>query len=200
MFTYHMTMLDLCKSVFVFLEMLYSLIFSYMFIFSFFDCYIPLHRNLTLCIIWACARYAKNALEKARCLHACLLLRLSYISMGNGLEQWRASIGLFNSKCIIKQRVRVNVSMAYHLIYMMYFLKWAVSSTSKLLSFVFNEMECNLFFKIVLILELLETGDIEMNPGPYNINNSLSILHSNIRSICNKYDYLNENFLDFMFQ
>ena len=31
--------------------------------------------------------------------------------MGNGLEQWRASIGLFNSKCIIKQRVRVNVSM-----------------------------------------------------------------------------------------
>ena len=31
--------------------------------------------------------------------------------MGNGLEQWRARIGLFNSKCIIKQRVRVNVSM-----------------------------------------------------------------------------------------
>ena len=28
--------------------------------------------------------------------------------MDNGLEQWRASIGLFNSKCIIKQRVRVN--------------------------------------------------------------------------------------------
>ena len=120
--------------------------------------------------------------------------------MGNGLEQWRASIGLFNSKCIIKQRVRVNISMAYHLIYMMCFLKWAVSSTSKLLSFVFNQMECNLFFKIVLILELLETGDIEMNPGSNNINNSLSILHSNIRSICNKYDYLNENFLDFVFQ
>ena len=117
--------------------------------------------------------------------------------MGNGLEQWRASIGLFNSKCIINQRVRVNVSMAFIFTYMMFFLKWAVSSTFKLLSFVFDEMVCNLYFKIVLIILLLKSGDIEMNPGPNNINNSLSILHSNIRSIRNKFDYLTENFLDF---
>ena len=77
------------------------------------------------------------------------------------------------------------------------FPKWAVSSTFKLLSFVFNEMVCNLYFKIVLIFLLLKSGDIEMNPGPNNINNSLSILHSNIRSIRNKFDYLTENFLDF---
>ena len=64
--------------------------------------------------------------------------------MGNGLEQWRASIGFFNSKCIIKQRVRVNVSMAFIFTYMMFFLKWAVSSNFKLLSFVFDEMVCNL--------------------------------------------------------
>ena len=49
--------------------------------------------------------------------------------MGNGLEQWRASIGLFNSKCIIKQRVRVNVSMAFIFTYMMFFLKWAVNKS-----------------------------------------------------------------------
>ena len=91
----------------------------------------------------------KLAVEKARCLHACLLLKLSYISMGNGLEQWRASIGLFNSKCIIKQRVRVNISMAFIFNYLMYFLKWAVSSTFKS-SFVFNVMVCNLYLKIVL--------------------------------------------------
>ena len=36
-----------------------------------------------------------------------------------------------------------------------------------------------------------------MNPGTNNINNSLSILHSNIRSIRNKFDYLTENILDF---
>ena len=93
----------------------------------------------------------KLAVEKARCLHACQLLRLSYISMGNGLEQWRASIGLFNSKCIVKQRVRVNISMAFIFYYMMYFLKWAVSCTFKL-SFVFNEMVCNLYLKIVLFI------------------------------------------------
>ena len=49
----------------------------------------------------------------------------------------------------------------------------------------------------MLILLLLEAGDIEMNPGPNIINNSLSILHSNIRSIRNKLDYITENFLDF---
>ena len=36
-----------------------------------------------------------------------------------------------------------------------------------------------------------------MNPRPYIINNSLSILHSNIRSIRNKLDYITENFLGF---
>ena len=71
---------------------------------------------------------------------------------------------------------------------MMYFLIWTVISTCKLLSFVFNEMVCNLYFKVVLIVLLLESGDIEINPGPYNINNYLSILHSNIRSIRNKCD------------
>ena len=89
--------------------------------------------------------------------------------MGNGLEQWRASIGIFSSKCIIKQRARVNVSMAFIFTYMMFFLKWAVRSTFKLSSFVFNEMVCNLYFKIVLIFLLLKSGDIEMNPGPNNI-------------------------------
>ena len=33
-----------------------------------------------------------------------------------------------------------------------------------------------------------------MNPGPENIDNSLSILNSNIRSIRNQFDYLTENF------
>ena len=86
--------------------------------------------------------------------------------------------------------------MAFIFTYMMYFLKWAVSSTFKLLSFVFIKMVCNLYFKIVLIVLLLKSGDIEMNPGPNNFNNSLSILHGNIRSIRNKFDYLTD-FLDF---
>ena len=42
-----------------------------------------------------------------------------------------------------------------------------------------------------------EAGDVERNPGPNTINNSLSILHCNIRSIRNKLDYITENLLDF---
>ena len=59
--------------------------------------------------------------------------------------------------------------MAFIFYYMNYLLKWAVCS-SKLLSFVFNDIVCNLYFKIVLILLLLEAGDIELNPGPDTTN------------------------------
>ena len=48
---------------------------------------------------------------------------------------------------------------------------------------------------MALILLLLEAGDIEMNPGPNIINNSLSILHSSIRSIRNTLDYITELFI-----
>ena len=50
---------------------------------------------------------------------------------------------------------------------------------------------------IVLFLLLLKAVDIEMNPGPDTINSSLSIVHSNISSIRNKFDYITESFLDF---
>ena len=55
-------------------------------------------------------------------------------------------------------------------------------------------MVCNLYFKIVLIILLLKSGDIEMNPGHNNINNFISISHRNITSIRNKFDYLTETF------
>ena len=90
----------------------------------------------------------------------------------------------------------VKVSIAFIFYYMSCLLKWAACSC-KLLSFVFNDIVCNLLFKIVLILLLLEAGDKEMNSGPDTINSSLPILHSNIRSIRNKFDYITKNFLDF---
>ena len=52
-------------------------------------------------------------------------------------------------------------------------------------------------FKIVLILLLLEAGDLERNPGPKTSNYPLSILHCSIRIIHNKVDYITENLLDF---
>ena len=78
---------------------------------------------------------------------------------------------IFNSKCVIKQRVMVKMSMAFIFHCMSCLLKWAACSC-KLLSFVFSDIVCNLFLKIVLILFILEAGDIEMNPGPDTINSS----------------------------
>ena len=79
---------------------------------------------------------------------------------------------------------------------MKYLQKWT-GNNCKRLSLALKDLICSLYFKIVLILLLLEACDIEMNPGPNIINNSLSILHSNIRSIRKKFDYITENFLDF---
>ena len=54
----------------------------------------------------------------------------------------------------------------------------------------------NIKFAVVIILLLLEAGDVESNPGP-NPENTLSVLHLNIRSIRNKIDFLIDNFTDF---
>jgi len=58
----------------------------------------------------------------------------------------------------------------------------------------------NFDFFLVLLLLILQAGDVEMNPGPVNINqheNCLSIIHCNIRSIRQKLDYIRDNFTDF---
>ena len=54
---------------------------------------------------------------------------------------------------------------------MNYLLKWTVCNC-KLLSLALKK-GCNLYFKVMLILLLLEAGDIEMNPEQYTINNFL---------------------------
>ena len=55
----------------------------------------------------------------------------------------------------------------------------------------------NLDFKLLLLFLILEAGDVEKNPGPNTTEHSLSIIHSNIRSIRNKFDFITEYFLDF---
>ena len=116
---------------------------------------------------------------------------------GNSLDQWRASIGLFNSKCIFNQIVKVSFSMAFIFFYYMKYLQKWTGNNCKLISLALKDLICSLYFKIVLILLLSEAGDIEINPGPNIINNSLSILHSNIRSIRNKLDCITEIFFRF---
>ena len=47
---------------------------------------------------------------------------------------------------------------------------------------------------------LLLAGDVELNPGPNsatNLTSCLSVVHQNIRSILNKFEYIKDNMLDY---
>ena len=57
----------------------------------------------------------------------------------------------------------------------------------------------NASLRIAIMTLIMLSGDIERNPGPTqsNVQNCLSILNLNIRSIRNKLDYISTNLLDF---
>ena len=53
-----------------------------------------------------------------------------------------------------------------------------------------NEQFLNdVFYFVTLNILLIIAGDIEQNPGPEIFNHTLSVLHENIRSIRNKFEY-----------
>ena len=117
--------------------------------------------------------------------------------MGICLEQWRVAVGLFH-RCKIG---------GHHTFLLNINPIWFVRELLKNV-FLFFNMFCGKFhrlldasilnyqFSIIMILLLLEAGDVERNPGP-NPDHTLSFLHLNIRSIRNKIDFLKDNFTDF---
>ena len=114
--------------------------------------------------------------------------------MGICLEQWRVAVGLFH-RCKIG---------GHHTFLLNINPIWFVRELLKSV-FLFFNMFCGKFhrlldasilnyqFSIIMILLLLEAGDVERNPGP-NPDHTLSFLHLNIRSIRNKIDFLKDNF------
>ena len=113
------------------------------------------------------------------------------------IDQWRVSIGLFHgitARCIYGE--------AY---------SWSLPILVKYLTSVFRDLQFVLSSSlysltdniknnhvILIIMTLLFLSfDIELNPGPFNSLSDLSILHLNIRSIRNKFDFIKDNFLDF---
>ena len=68
----------------------------------------------------------------------------------------------------------------------------------RLHSFLCVNINSFFFLHDCLLLLLLQAGDIESNPGPSEIPQDLSIAYLNIRSIRNKFDYIRDNFLDFL--
>ena len=116
--------------------------------------------------------------------------------MGISLDQWRVSIGLFHCCSIGSYHavtVRVNVSFIWELLKNIFLL---FNIGCKKLQQYLNTCFLNLQFSIIMLLLLLETGDVESNPGPTH-EYTLSVLHLNIMSIRKKVSYSQDNFMDF---
>ena len=113
--------------------------------------------------------------------------------MGISIDQWRVSIGLFYH-CISssKKMLMISINMYSVLILIMARYIHAFHHSNSLMVLNFYNLQC---FLVILLL-LLQAGDIETNPGPDNVH-ELSILHMNIRSIRNKFDFILDNFSDF---
>jgi len=125
--------------------------------------------------------------------------------MGNDLIQWRSAIGVFNLRT-----QRLNIKMFYPWYPFDYIFncsnyifkrsKYCLNICTSFLVSIFLNIE---FSSTVLLLVML-SGDVELNPGPLVSNNeqcstrdSISLIHLNIRSIRNKFDYIKNEFLDY---
>ena len=118
--------------------------------------------------------------------------------MGNSLDQWRVCIGLFNSNTYICYRKCTFRFCFLNLSFNLATILELCDKFCNLTSTYMKECLLNSQFMLILILLILQSGDIETNPGPATLHQgSLSILHSNIRSVRNKLDYIKKQFLDF---
>ena len=116
--------------------------------------------------------------------------------MGISIDQWRITVGLFH-RCRIGGYQTFMIKL--NLFFILEILKYSFTLFNSFCMKFNQYLEAcflNVQFSLVLILLLLEAGDIESNPGP-NPEHTLSVLHLNIRSIRNKIDYLKDNFIDF---
>ena len=116
--------------------------------------------------------------------------------MGNCLVSYRAEIGLFYNRCQkVGRTCKVSMSIYFSFSFIIRVIKQLCHLTDKPLTFCYANVHhivlAYAFFSMLLIM----SGDVESNPGP--IEHCLSIIHSNIRSIRNKLEFIKNNLLDF---
>ena len=117
--------------------------------------------------------------------------------MGMSLDQWRVSIGLFhNSILSSKKTFTCFLNSMSILKFILKLCKLFFSSKCYHTNSFFVLNFCSFQRFLILLMVLLQAGDVETNPGPENLYD-LSVLHLNTRSIKNKIDYITDNFLDF---
>ena len=114
--------------------------------------------------------------------------------MGNDLILWRFSIGVFNCRCFSYKKTTTVKICTGHFSFMLSLLKMLMCCISILI-----DGFGNVFFYLLMLLLLINYGDIERNPGPFNNFNytDLSILHCNIRSFRHKLKYIRDSYLDY---
>ncbi|MCG8048002.1 MAG: endonuclease/exonuclease/phosphatase family protein [Candidatus Thiodiazotropha taylori] len=118
--------------------------------------------------------------------------------MGTSIEQWRASIGLFHCLTINSNRCALHIQIGLDVLLKLFGnLYLCLLSLCLLVNKFLVDSTCNNHFNFILLLLVLEAFDVEENPGPFNTVSDLSILHLNIRSIRNKFDFIIDNLSDF---
>ena len=157
-------------------------------IFSFFLVYTSLLYLSQIIFIYHC--------HAGRMLDAVVRSWLLHCAMGISIDQWRVSIGLFHHSISSSKKI-FTISLYMYSVFILIMTLYKLFSCichhiNFLMVLNFYNIQC--FF--VMFLLLLQTGDIETNPGPEN-GYELSILHLNIRSIRNKLDFILDNFSEF---
>ena len=120
--------------------------------------------------------------------------------MGISIEQWRVTVGLFH-RCRIGGYQVLVFSINFDIAFIFEWLRKMFSSLNRMCKDFLKYIEAcfrNLQFLLVMILLLLEAGDVERSPGPIP-EHTLSVFHLSIRSIRNKIEYLRDNFTILIF-
>ena len=117
--------------------------------------------------------------------------------MGNYLDQWRVIVGMFYCRC---QKIRllrkVGIYISFSLFFISIFCRYLKIFTDIAIK-ANNQFLNDIFYLITLYILLVIAGDVERNPGPELFNHTLSVLHENIRSIRNKFEYIKGTFMDY---
>ena len=125
---------------------------------------------------------------------------------GSDLSAWRVSIGLFHSKfnnCCITFQPNIRLGKTHIDLVRLtvsFMLKTLLLCIGSFLSIgEKNLKENSVQLSLLILLIILQAGDVERNPGPVSSGKSflLSILHCNIRSVRNKLNFIRDEFLDF---
>ena len=113
--------------------------------------------------------------------------------MGNCLDQWR----VFYCRCQKFRLLRkVSIYISFSLSFISIFCRYLKILTDMAIK-TNNQFLNDIFYFITLNILLIIAGDVERNPGPELFNHTLFVLHQNIRSIRNKFEYIKDTFMDY---